>query len=277
MELKSSIAELRITLKASTQFLCERCGAETAAIGGMCMCSNCESIATNTRSTLERKDHMLLGSLDRINKAIAASDYNSAISVYDELVSQRKDPSLMYAEALLYLKYSNYEVMQIGYENPGFMEGNTAHRDKASKLASLAKKLLAKSVSQSKREIMASPGSLGLTYNLFLSQMKLGMMRAANSTINDILKLDSRYVYNYAKMVFEARREHYDDMVKAADTLTSAENFSLNAFYYMGLWLFKKGRYKEAKEMLNSLNGLMRSSNLEALLFEIDAQLATWR
>ena len=277
MDVESRINTLKTALKMSTQFICEHCGVETAAVGGICMCSNCESMVLNHRDTVEKKDHLLLDALDRINRAIDNSDYQSAVSIYDSLVAERKDPPLMYAEAILLLKYSNHEIGQIGYENPGFMEGNAVHREKASKLVSLSKKLLTKSIGISKKEIAAGSGSLGLTYNLFLAQVKLGMLRAANSTVDDLSKLGSGYAYSYSRMVLEAKREHYDNMMEIADTLAKTDSFSLNAFYYIGLGLFKKGRYAEAKRLLSQLQGLMKSGNLEALIFEADAQLVIWK
>ena len=275
MDQNADTSELAKLLKSSSLFVCAQCGTETVALGGMCMCSNCESIATDTRSVLKAKDHVLLDALEKLNASIESNDYASAISVYDSLVAERKSPFLMYAQALLYMKYSNHEIGQIGYENPGFMEGNAVHRQNASKFASLSKKLLTKSIHTSKKEIEGGAASPSLSYNLFLSQIKLGMMRAASATVNDISKLGNSYVYNYALMVFKARREHYDQMIKLAENLANADSFSLNAFYYIGLGFFKKGKYKQAKSILSSIEGLMKSGNLEALMFEIDAQLAT--
>jgi hypothetical protein len=76
-------------------------------------------------------------------------------------------------------------------------------------------------------------------------------------------------------MVFESRMEKYDSLANTAEALIGTELFSINAFYYIGLMLFKKRKMKDARLLLGSLNGLLKSNNLEALIFEVDCQLAT--
>jgi tetratricopeptide (TPR) repeat protein len=262
---------------SSTPLMCEYCGVETPSMGDICMCSNCEGIVTTSRNILERKDQALLEALDNINIAINDQKYDVAMPIYDNLIAERKIPSLMYAAAITYLKYSNYEITQIGYMKQGFMEDNTIHRDKAAKLVSSSKKLLTKSISMANAEIKKGNTSVNLIYNRFLAQVKMGSMRGAKDSIVMLKSSGNEYVYNYAIMVFESRMERFEEVMEIAETLTKNNSFSINAFYYIGLALFKKGKIKEAKLVLQSLNGIMKNSNLEALIFEIDCQLATLR
>ena len=273
MDAKGYVSALEEFKKSSSLLICEYCGVETASLGDICVCSNCESMVVTTRPILQKKDHPLLDSLDSINNAINDMKYELAIPIYDKLIADKKDPSLMYAAAILYLKYSNYEITQIGYAKPGFMEDNTVHRDKGAKLASTAKKLLSKSISVANAEIAKGNTPLSLVYNRFLAQVKMGSVKGAKESVGLLQKLGNEYIYNYASLVFEARMEHYDNTIKIADTLTDPKSFSVNAFYYIGLGLFKKRKVKDAKMVLEALNGILKSNNLEALIFEINAQL----
>jgi len=273
MNAKDYIGLLKSSAGRSTVLTCRYCGTDTRSVGQMCMCSNCECIVDSSRSAIEKGDHLLIASLDRINGSMGTNNYADAATANDQLVAQKKDPLMMYAAALAYLKYSNYEITQIGYMTPGFMEGNTVHRDKAAKLASSAKRLLAKSIAVSNAAIKEGNSSFGILYARFLAQVKMGMKKGASDSIAMLEKSGNSYVHDYSRMVFESSMERYEKVIAAAEKLMTAESFSVNAFYYAGLALFKTRKLKEAKMVLESLRGMLKSDNLEALIFEVDAQL----
>jgi tetratricopeptide (TPR) repeat protein len=262
---------------SSSLLMCEYCGTETASMGDKCMCSNCEELVTTNRASIEKKDHLLLDSLVKINDSIADQRYDDATAIYEKLIADRKDPLLMYAAAIAYFKHSNYEIMQISYMQPNFMEGNTLHRDKAASLVSTAKRHLFKAIDISNAEISKGNKSLNLVYNRFLAQIKLGNVRGAKDSIRMLEGLGNDYALAYSRMVFESAMERYDSVLEAAEALTKKDNFSINAFYYIGLALFKKRRAKDAKQLLQSLGKILKNGNLDALIFEVDYQLATWR
>lgn len=270
---KAYVTMLGTLEKKGALFMCEYCGIETPALESQCICSNCESLVSSTRAILEKKDHILLDALDSINNSIANSDYDAALSIYERIIAERKEPSLMYAAAIAYLKYSNHEITKIGYMSMGFMEENTRHRDKAAKLVSSAKKLLTKSIGMANAEMAKGNRPVNLVYNRFLAQIKMGGVKGAQETVGMLEKMGNEYVYDYAAMVFEARMERYGKVITMAEKLTKEKSFSLNAFYYIGLALFKTGKMRDAKEVLEALNGILKSSNLEALIFEVNAQL----
>jgi tetratricopeptide (TPR) repeat protein len=273
MDGKAYVKELSALEKMGKLFMCEYCGIETPALDDQCMCSNCESLVTSTRELLGKKDHVLVNTLDTINKSIDGHDYDAVIAMYERIVLERKEPSLMYAAAIAYLKYSNHEIAKIGYMSMGFMEENTAHRDKAAKLVSSAKKLLTKSISVANAEIANGNKPVNLVYNKFLCQIKMGSVRGSKETVGVLEKMGNEYVYKYAALVFEASRERYEKVLKLSEDFVKAKSFSLNVYYYIGLSLFKEGRMKDAKVVLESLKGILKSNNLEALIFEVDAQL----
>ncbi len=276
MAIKRYVGALADARKGAVLLMCEYCGAETPSIGDSCFCSNCESIVTSDRAALAMKDHVLADSLDRINKSFASFDFEGAVGTYESLLKERKEPQLMYAAAIAYLRYSNHEISEIGYMNTGFMEANTAHRDRAALLASTAKKWLAKSVSTANSEIAAGARSPAMQYAKFLSHMKMQNMRAASEALKELKGMGNEYIYRYAAMVLDSGVQEFGNLLKDSEALMARGMFSVNAFYYAALALFKKNRPKDARELLASLNGVIKSGNMDALLLEINYQLGTF-
>jgi tetratricopeptide (TPR) repeat protein len=263
-------------LESSHQTLmCEYCGAETPSIGELCICSNCECVAHSTRPMLEKRDHLLLDALDSINSSIASQNYDAALATYDKLVAERKEPPYMYAQALLYLKYSNYEIGKINYSRQGFMEENTTHRNNAAKSASASKRLIAKAISVAENETATGNTSPNIVYMLFLAQMKLGNHRAAQISMNQLFKIGNRYLADYSAMVFSTHMQDYAGAIKSAERLLINDNFSVNALFYIGYSKFRGGKVKEAGNMLARLGSLIVSENLHALLQEMSEQFST--
>lgn len=266
------------SLKGSfAPLMCSYCGTETQSIGSTCMCSNCELIVSGTRGALTKRDHVLVDSLDRINNSIEGGEYEDALAVYENLLKQSSDPALMYAAAAAYLKQSNYETSQISYSKEGFMEDNTVHRNNGAKLASAAKKYLARAISTVQDDIVKGNRSFDLVYNMFLAQVKMDNMRAAQECLNMLKNLGNSYVYDYASMVFESALGRYDRLANASGKLMAKDNFSINAFYYAGFALLKSKKLEDSKELLHSLAGMLRNPNIDALIAEIDYELSTSR
>jgi tetratricopeptide (TPR) repeat protein len=101
MKLGQYMKRLQILSKAHHRLVCEYCGTKTAALSGVCMCSNCESIVRYDSALLSRKDPSLSESLKQIDEAVTSGNYDSAIAEYENLYKYKKDPSYLYAEALL--------------------------------------------------------------------------------------------------------------------------------------------------------------------------------
>ncbi len=255
--------------------LCSYCGSETASMGDNCICSNCESFVDSTRVALDKRDHALLEALGAINSYVRDSEYDNAIVVYDKLISLNRDPCLMYAEGLLYLQYSNHELAMISYDKQGFMEDNALHRDKAAKLASASKRLLAKGIATAQSEISSGNSSPVVLYSLFLCQLRLSNYRGAQNSMKALESTGSGYLAAYASMLFNADMGHYDGAIASAERLLTGKDFSVNALFYIGLSKFKKGHAADAKRILVALSGLVYSEAIAALLKEIEGQEST--
>lgn len=255
--------------------ICEYCDFETPSTDERCICFNCESFVHSTRTILERRDSPLLDSLDSIKSSLNDSKYVDAITVYDRLIKERNDPILMYASALVQIKYSNYEISMISYDKKGFMEENTQHRDMAAKLTSSAKRLLAKSISTIEAEISKAGNSTNLLYPLFLSQIKLGNYRGAQNSIQGLKKGENSYLANYAAMLLDVYMENYESAIRNADTLLEKGGFSINALFYISFCKFKNGKAKEAKRLFTEISKIIESDSIAQMLSEISAQEST--
>lgn len=271
MDLTSYLDIIRTVSKIYDNSMCMYCGLETPALGDMAICSNCENIVYMNRSSLAKREQDLISKLDSINESINKSDFHVAISTYDKIVSERLEPTFLYAEALLYIKYSNYEISQISYDKPGFMDENTKRRDSATKQASTAKKFLEKAIFMARTEIAAGNASLNTVYALFLAQRKIGNMRGAREAMELLDRLGKEFITGYVSMVYETEMKNFDKAIAHAESLVGQNDFSINAFYYIAYALFKKGKRNDAKILLETLKPSIASRNVEALINDIDS------
>jgi tetratricopeptide (TPR) repeat protein len=257
---------LKVVEDSGSMLMCTSCGVETLSLGSIGVCSNCESLIYTTRNSMAGTNPDLLNSLEVINKSVSDGDFELAIATYDSIGSQR--PSLLYAEALVYIKYSNREVSNINYGRKGFMEENAVHRSKASNLISKSKRLITKAISLATEEMNSGTGSLDTVYALFLLQTKLGRLKSASGTLQVLNGMGNTYLNEYAGVVFSTSAKRYDDALKRADAMMVVNHLPLNTFYYASLALFKKGMLSESTALLERLQHLMSSTNVESLLEE---------
>ncbi len=269
MRLNQYMKRLEVLSKAHRKFVCSYCGVKTAALGSVCMCANCESMAHYDHASLARRDPTLTSSLDVIEEAMAEGKYEGAIAEYETLEQYKEDPSFLYAEALVYIKHSNHENDRISYDKPGFMEDNAAAIELSLNLASKAKALLAKAIDISRREVAEGNSSPNSLYALLLAQLKFGDIRGAKDSLDVIGKLGPTLIYNYAAALFEAHTGNYAKAMEHADTIIRSDEAIVNAFFYAGLAMFKLGRRADAKKLLNAISTMSANSSIPALLGEM--------
>ncbi len=257
--------------------MCEFCGTETASESDLCICSGCECLASSSREGLEAKDHELLGALDSIRKSTESKDFAAAAAAYDALTVSRKVVQLDYAAAVAYIRASNSELTEINYMKEGFMEDNPKHRVKSEKLMLSAKNLLARAIATAESEMAKGEASTGSMYGRFLSMLKMDMGRGASQAAKELEKSGNKFVSGYANMLLLSHKGDYRNLLASAEEFTRKGNFSTNAFYYVAYALFRLGKAKDAKAVMEALKGLMSNVNSEALLFEIDASLSIWK
>jgi hypothetical protein len=271
MDFKSYMELLRKLKKLGKTLMCTYCGAETPSLVNMGICSNCESTIHADRSALLGTDPELVKKLDAISKSVEDNDFEAAVKEYGSLKSESDEPSILYAEALAYIKYSNYEVSQISYDRKGFMEENAAHRERGTELMLTAKLLLAKAAEMAAGEIGSGTTSPNLAYTLFLSRLKLGSIRGASEALKQIGGVGGSYVAEYAGVVLSASVGRYDDLIKRADLMIKSNFGSLSLLYYVAFALFKKGDVEESAAILKELKGLSKNANIGSLLEEIES------
>ncbi len=276
MKLDQYIKYLAVLFKAHRRLICIYCGTKTAALSELCMCSNCENIARNDSRTFSSKDPILDGSLHLIEEATIEQRYDIAIEEYEKLEQYKDDPALLYAKALLYIKYSNHENAKISYDRPGFMEENVAVVERSLSLASTAKALLAKAIAASRWEAAQGNNSISNLYTLLLAQLKFGELKGARESLDEIEKQGSPLIYNYAAMIFESHMDNYVKVMEHTDAIISSEEVLVNAFFYAGLALFKLGRQDDATKLLTAVSGMSSNRSVPALVAEIRAADLIW-
>ncbi|MDE1868720.1 MAG: hypothetical protein KGH60_02020 [Candidatus Micrarchaeota archaeon] len=270
MSLSTAIKAIDAATKTYTTLMCEYCGKETFAVHDMAMCTGCESLVHLTRKVVQLKNPGLAGSLDTINRLVEAGEHEKAAQIYEKLYADTKDPQLLYAEALLYTKYSNYETSMISYDKQGFMDENIALRDSSLKQVSASKKLLAKLIYIARGNVDKNIISINTLYSLFLAQLKFGDVRGAKRSLEMLSNLNNDYVHTYASMVFENAMGNYDSVIKNAEALLTQNSFSINAAYYLAFAWFKKGRIGDAKKLINAAQGYLGSDTTESLVQDME-------
>jgi pentatricopeptide repeat protein len=268
MDAAKSMRLLKVIERSGAKLICTCCGVETLSVGNIGICSNCESMIDTDRKSLLSSNPELVGNLDAIRKAIANNDFESALSIYGRMRSEGEEPSLLYAEALACIGYSNRETSRISYDRKGFMEENASFRKKGSELASKAKLLMEKAIRLATDDIDKGNASMDIMYTLFLLQAKLGAMKGAYYMLHELDRVKG-YTSEYANLVFNASMGRYNDVIKHADVMATGNQLPLNAFYYIAFALFKKGRITDSMKLLGELQQLTANPNVGLLLKEI--------
>lgn len=264
------IESIETASKHGRKLMCTICGTETHTLGSRGMCSNCENILYTNRNELAKSNNELVGFLDNINRMIKVNKYDRAIKLYDELHTKTGDESLLYAQGLVYIRASNYEISQIYYTRGSFMEENSVHRSRSTYFMGMAKLLLNK-VAYKYQSSLNTAESKNSMYMLLLIQLKLKRYRAAQQIVELLSKQNDEYLTNYAKMIFYSNTGNFKDTLKQADMLAVPESFSVNALHYAALALLKGKRPKDSKKLLMALSSQVKTESSLALLKEIKA------
>jgi hypothetical protein len=265
MRVKEIRGIIESAAKSGTHIICTYCGAETLSVGELVICSNCENMMEYNASAADRSYAGNFTNVQRIKDLVAAKDFKSAVRVWEEIEWAEPEPQMLYAEALFYISYSNYEASLVDYGLAGFMEGNIAHREESLRLYSIAKAKLNSGISSIESEMSGGVSSLPLDYAAFLMHMKLDNLGAAKKYLEDMKGYGDSYVYQYALMVFSAATKDYKKVVDCAMGLCTRERFSMGAVYYLAWGLFKERRKSQARELVGVLEGYMENDSLAEL------------
>ncbi len=264
MDVNKHIKVLKTIGASASNLMCQSCGLLTPAIGQLGVCHSCESTISMSRDGMVKRSPDLVAALDGINADIKANRYDDAIAAYEALIKKDQDPSLVYAEALVYTRRSNYEIAQISYDREGFMEENTEHRNNAARYAAASRLLLNKAASLCNTALSENEAQ-GKRYTAFMAYVKLGDYKAARALLDAMAAEGDGYMHKYAAMVFCSATGRFDEMVMHAEELSKPSSFSINAFFYIALALLKRRERKQALRLLAALKEHIDSDAIEAL------------
>ncbi len=269
MNLKSYGSALDYAAKNGRLLMCRYCGEESTAIGGIAMCSNCE-LPVNTEKEALQSNATAFTAISKIKELMENSDYENAAKEYDAVYKSGKDPSYLYAEALLRIKQSNAQIAGIRYDRKGFMEENTAFRDNGAKLASAARGLLNDTINACTKQMNEERPPLGVVYLAFLCHMKLSNLREAVVLLKVIEGIDSTYTGAYSRMMLDLNLHKPESVIRNAEQLLKPNSFSINALFYIAVALFDMKRYSDAKSIIVMLQPHLQNGQTMALASEIE-------
>ncbi|MDE1833334.1 MAG: hypothetical protein KGH58_02855 [Candidatus Micrarchaeota archaeon] len=254
----------------ANRLFCGCCGTETLSVGQMTLCAYCENIVDSTMQQFAERAPTIANSLANIKGLADGGDFAGALAAYKALDQKMESPQMAYAQALLYIRYSNSVLGGINYAKQGFMYENIDLRDKSLALISASKRLLA-------RAIVLLTDSLGKTddfrqrYLLFLCQMKFGKLRGAEESLAAIERAGQGALAAYCHLLLDAKTGDIRDMELRLMQLEMAGNMFLNSLYYSAYLDLKQGRAKSARMKLAALSSITESQSVEALMEEIKA------
>lgn len=261
---------INAVLGVNQRFMCQFCGISTPTAGDSGVCGNCENIISSTREDLAAHNRDLVNQLDSFNDLLSNNNYEEATKAYEVIMGKYNLAPYYYVGGLNYIKYSNYEISNIRYDLEGFMEANAVHRQNASEHFSHAKLLLNKCVSVGKKTMSSSQGNeFSTNYIMLLSYIKLGNLRAAESTLKNLEVDKYNYLFSYAKVVLDVALGEYRDAIRNANLMMDSGTFPLALVYYLAFSFFKTKNYTDAEKLSTSLNENMPNANIQSLLAEL--------
>ena len=266
MEVRKITAAVEEAAKVGAYASCKYCTEDTLSIGDMVICAGCENVITYSQDVTDKHNVRLSQKMAQLHNLIASGDFKSAVEAYALEHAGAQEPQALYAEALLYIRYSNHETSLINHSLHGFMEENISHRNAAAATYSTARLKLNRVIRIVEAETSAGTRSILLDYTAFLSHIKLGELRAAGLLLDAMKSYDTPYVHAYAATVYAAANSDYAGILSNAEAFCSKGSFSISGLYYVSWALLKLGRKKEAKELALSLRKYLKNDSLEALI-----------
>jgi len=247
---------------------CTSCGTQTPSLGSTAFCSSCENMLDSTLESVASTAPNLTKAVADIKNLVDCGDFEGAIASYKGLDPKMEDASLLYAQALLYIRYSNSVLGGVNYAKEGFMYENIDIRDRSLALISLSKRMLARAIVLLADAISKTP-NYRQSYLLFLCQMKFGKLRGAVESIVALDAAGQGAIASYARILFDAKTGELKDMVAQLQKMETGGTIFLNALFYYAYLDLKEGRYGAARVKLAELSPYVESQNVEALIEEI--------
>ena len=269
VNIKEYIKILESVSKHGHRLICLICGTETPTLAGKGLCSNCENVLYVSRVALLKSNRQLVNYLDGIN-AMVNTNYRQALKLYDYLYAASRETALLYAQALLCIRASNYEASLMSYTGGSIIGENASHRARSDQLMTKAKLLLNKAA-YAYQKSLANAETKNARYMLILIRLKLKDFKAAQESLELLSKQGDEYLTNYARMIFYSAIGDFKDSLIYTDALAKPDSFSINSMYYAALAAMERKRLKDAKRLLTILSKTSRSSNVDALMKDIES------
>jgi len=247
---------------------CTSCGTETPALGSSSFCSSCENMVDSTLESVTSSAPNLSRAVAEIKNLVDGGDFDGAIAAYKGLDPKMEDASLLYAQALVYIRYSNSVLGSVNYTKEGFMYENTDIRDKSLALISLSKRMLARAIVLLTDSI-SKASNYRQSYLLFLCQMKFDKLRGAVESMAALDKSGQVAIASYARLLFDAKTGELRDMAMQLQKLETGGTIFLNALFYYAYLDLKEARHGAARIKLAGLSQYAESHSVEALMEEI--------
>ncbi|MDE1811133.1 MAG: hypothetical protein KGH66_03765 [Candidatus Micrarchaeota archaeon] len=247
------------------RLLCMHCGTETPALGQFSLCSVCENIVDTTADAAAAKTPAMADSIRQIKALVDSGDFDAAIAAYKAIDPKMEDPALLYAQALLYIRYSNSVLGGVNYAKQGYMYENIDMRDRSLTLISLSKRMLARAIALLTASL-ANGEEYRQRYLLLLCQIKFGKIRGASESLEALKKSGQPALATYASLLLDARGKEMKPMRAAIEEIDRSGNMFVNTLFYDAYLDLKERKADSARMKLAALSAYSESQSVEALI-----------
>ena len=231
---------------------CPHCGATTvSASGNSSFCNFCEQrVDTLSSAAIEVSSAEV--PFASVLAGMVAGDWKATLESADKLMKGNSRPEQLYLLGIFYRRLSALKFQNKNYALMGFMEPNADSIRDSLDLTMKWKECFFKVVKivddEQQGNVQIEPE---LVFIKLLSELNLKRLVEAQVTLKALQSLDKRgTLYEYALMAYETETDG-----KQAEKLVSkalAQN-EINAYFYLALYLSKRGKLSEAEAVLGKL------------------------
>ncbi len=235
--------------------LCVHCGNAIISIPlKESFCHFCELIGDDDSVDSSKGYKELRGMMDSRNELALSGKWDDASAVAEK-IKMTAIPSVLYANGLFYLAFSDVLYKSVDYGMEGYMEGNSDNRERSIKVLSEGKTQIYKAIRLSEDRLQHGYDSAP-AYLRFIAYSRLQVPDGAKAAL---IALESKESKESALLLY-ARTVHlaaYGTERAALAEVGKATESQVNAFYYLARLMIREGRTGEAIKVLARLSSLV--------------------
>lgn len=249
-----------------SELACGYCGSITYAISSKdTICHFCEAYVNTAEEAIKADE--TYAKLSVIQKLISSSSFEDALKATDALSSKATDLRVLFGSFAIYAAASDARYYDRDYNRSGFMEENSSNVYASLDLVSKEKESAFKFLRLSAEKQKSSPDRI-IEYLRFITNVRLKRRLYAKRSL-DLLESSGTVILSlqYARMVYAVEYSSGNPESLLSPMLIRG---SPNSYYYLSRSLFRRGKYAEARMILQKLSEKIRMPMAASFSVRVD-------